>query len=126
MRKNTRLRKRLIALALVGAAVGGIATAAQTTVPTEGAQAFNSFTYLADCPGTAKYQQLVIVNYTWDGINVTKQRNPPFGVIYYGYYAEPGPHGKVSYIPVENADRVQYGFSGNGSLYWNYHVDCFY
>lgn len=116
------MKSKLIKIGLAIALAFGFTFVASTP-----AQAFASFYYLADCPGTARYQQLVIQNWSGSPIGVDAAPNHPFGE--WGFIGSTGNAnvgGGITYFPVQWSDKVNYHFTGYGNLNWFYHVDCFY
>lgn len=107
-------RKIMLLIAGIVATVGLVFAG---SVP---AQAFSpNIFYTANCPGTATYQQLVIVGqYSGYEIKVWAQSHALWA------YAPNGV--SVWYNPIIWRDTVNYEFVGAGSLNWRYHVDCFY
>lgn len=101
---------------LIAAMVASVGLIFTVTTP---AQAFSTITYTMNCPGTPKFQQM-IVNNNNSGAQITVwavSRN------YWGYVK----NGTTAwYSGLYYRDTVTYEFTGNGNLNWYYHVDCFY
>jgi hypothetical protein len=109
-------------LARIAAVVGSLAIMAGLGAVTAApAQAFTSFTYTANCPGTATYQQLVIQNTsTYQVLAYSSITGLNFGNQF-----SVGPQW-IGYYPIQYNDTMIYKFEGWGDLNWYYHVDCFY
>lgn len=136
-----RLIKRVIgAFIALGVLITGGVLADATVAPAPEAQAFSDIVYIADCPGTATYQQLVIVSYeSWDHYMYVHARRDsrfysdswgPWITHTYKYQYAPAP--QITYVPIQYRDVSEYKmvdahFGGSTmGLDWTYHVDCFY
>jgi len=112
-----RIRTKVASLALVAGLT--LATAAP-------AQAFPPITYLADCPGDAVFQQLVIIDYSGTTIFVDAWQDHPNGNIIRLGTTIASTTGDVTYWPIQYHDTVQYTMTGGGNVDWFYHFDCYY
>lgn len=122
------MKRAAIALVLaIGAAFGLVGGVAGSTLQAESAQAFNHFTYVADCPGTATGQRLRVTNNSGGLITYDVYPNYPFGKFYGSGYVY---NNQTGYFPSSSTwigfDKVGYYFKGAGNLNWTYSVSCTY
>lgn len=115
---NKRIIGALAATGLaLGAVVAGVAAPAQAHAP---------ISYVADCPGTAVSQQLVIRTWSPDYISVSAWEDYPNGNIKPLGTAGPGDNGQVFYMTIQPYDVVRYDITSPGNTNYFYHVDCQY
>lgn len=126
--------------AFAGAALAGAAFA-PAVAPAAPAEAYSGeIIYRADCPGTAKSQQLVVLeDNRYDDI---REHSLIYGNLDHWFYSEwkqiwntydDAPVGSnITYAPVQYRDVYSYKFvdahwaGRDMSLNWTYHVNCFY
>jgi hypothetical protein len=106
---------------LTAGLIACLAALVPVTVVAAPAQAFTSFQYYKDCPGSGHYQQMKVNNTSASGITI-KHWSWVGGDTRYTYAA---PY-KVTYVPIGYTDRMYYRFTGSGGLNWTYSVTCYY
>lgn len=129
------MKRKLIALALalgLAAGVGTVAAVVTEVAPVTQAEeahaAIPDINYTADCPGNARYQQLVIRNGTHQpGMVVYRSTiTQPMAWVANVVFSSSGTTIPITYVPVQWHDTVNYSIRYAANYNFWYHVDCFY